>query len=225
MKITEKITITNECYSELFKRIEDKSVDLVLTDPPYGMDFQSSRRKEKHIKIENDNNLEWLPNWCKDIKRVAKEDSHLYIFCSWHNIDIFKKELEKHFKIKNILIWEKNNHGSGDLQGDYAPKYEMCIFINNGKKLIGGRDSNIIKAKRTNNDLHPTQKPVNLMEYFIEKSTKKGDLVLDTFSGSFPTAEACHNTDRQFKGCEINDKYFNDAVIRLTNHVGQTKLF
>src|SRR5690606_40391432 len=64
----------------------------------------------------------------------------LYIFCSWHKVDIFKQELEKYFKIKNILIWEKNNTGMGDLYGDYAPKYEMCIFINNGKDLNNGRD-------------------------------------------------------------------------------------
>lgn len=225
MNITDKITITNEDCIELFKRVSDKSIDLVLTDPPYGMEFQSGYRKVKHEKIQNDDNLLWLPNWCKEIKRVVKEDSHLYIFCSWHKVDIFKQELEKYFKIKNILIWEKNNTGMGDLYGDYAPKYEMCIFINNGKELNNGRDANIIKAQRTNNELHPTQKPVNLMEYFIEKSSKKNDLVLDCFGGSFSTAIACHNTDRNFIGCELDSDYYEKAIQRIKNHVSQQKLF
>lgn len=225
MNITDKIQLFNEDCFDTFKRIEDNSVDLVLTDPPYGMSFQSGRRKEKHEKILNDDNLEWLPEWCKEIKRVSKEDSHLYIFCSWHKIDVFKIELEKYFKIKNILIWEKNNHGSGDLFGDYAPQYEMCIFINNGKNLNNGRHSNIIRAKRTNNENHPTQKPVNLMEFLILKSTKQNDLVLDTFGGSFSTAKACHNTKRRFIGCEIKKEYFDSSVKSLQSLCNQQTLF
>lgn len=225
MQIGEFINMTNQDCFDLFKSIGDKSIDLVLTDPPYGMSFQSGHRKEKHEKILNDDNLDWLPKWCEEIHRVSKDHSHLYIFCSWHKIDVFKIELEKYFKIKNILIWEKNNTGMGDLYGDYAPQYEMCIFINNGKNLNNGRHSNIIKAKRTNNELHPTQKPVNLMEFLIQKSTKQNDLVLDTFSGSFSTAIACKNTKRRFIGCEINKEYFDNALDRIKLLSNQQKLF
>lgn len=225
MKITDKIEITNEDCMELLKNIDDNSIDLILTDPPYGMNYQSNMRKNKHIRILNDDNLDWLPSWIYEIKRVCKKDSHLYIFCSWHNIDIFKFEIEKYFKVKNILIWEKNAFGMGDLEGDYAPKYEMCIFINNGKKINGKRESNIIKASRTNNELHPTQKPVNLLEFLIEKSTNINDIVLDTFAGSFSTAKACFNTNRRFIGSEINKIHFENAVKELKNHVSQLKLF
>lgn len=189
------------------------------------MSFKSSRRKDKHKVIENDDNLYWLTDWVNDLFRVMKEDSHMYIFCSWHNIDVFKKELEAKFKVKNILIWEKNNHGSGDLTGDFAPKYEMCLFINNGKKLNGKRESNIIKAKKTDNELHPTQKPVNLMEYLIEKSSEKGDLVMDCFSGSGTTAIACHNTGRRFIGWEIDNDYYNTSIKRLQQHQQQLTMF
>ena len=100
----------------------------------------------------------------------------------------------------------------GDLLGDYAPKYEMILFCSNGeKKLTGGRDPNIIKAKRTTNDLHPTEKPVNLIRYLIEKSSKKGDLVLDTFAGSFSTAKACIETGRNFLCFEIEQEYCTKA--------------
>lgn len=226
MKITEYIELHNCDNRILMPKIKDNSIDLILTDPPYGMEFQSGHRKVKHEKIKDDNNLYWLPNFCSELKMIVKEDAHIYIFCSFHNIDIFKHEFQKLFNVKNILIWEKNNTGMGDLYGDYAPQYEMILFCSNGKKkLNNGRDSNIIKAKRTNNENHPTEKPINLMQYFIEKSSKVGDLVADFYSGSGSTAIACHNTKRNFIGCEI-DKYFYDKSIdKIKNHTSQQKLF
>ena len=162
--------VYNEDCLETMKRMEDNSIQMLLSDIPYGMEFQSNHRKEKHIKIQNDDNVNWFPAWAKQIDRVCEDDAHLYIFCSHHKVDFFKSEMEKYRKVKNILIWEKNNTGMGDLFGDYAPKYEMVLFCSNGKKkLNGGRDSNIIKANRTQNNLHPTEKPDDLMEYFINK--------------------------------------------------------
>jgi site-specific DNA-methyltransferase (adenine-specific) len=180
-----KQEIINEDWQIAIKQIANNSVDLVVTDPPYGMSFQSNYRKVKHKSIQNDGNLDWLGEWVKELKRVCKDEAHLYIFCSWHHIDQFKQQVEALFNVKNILIWEKNNTGMGDLEGDYAPKYEMILFCSNGKKkLNGGRDANILKTKRTQNENHPTEKPINLIKYFIEKSSNKGDLVLDTFGGS-----------------------------------------
>lgn len=213
--------VYNEDCLEAMKRMPDKSVDLVLTDIPYGMDFQSNHRKEKHLKIQNDIDVNWFPNWIKEIDRVSKDDAHLYIFCSHHKIDFFKSEIEKFRKVKNILIWEKNNTGMGDLFGDYAPKYEMVLFCSNGnKKLNGGRDANIIKANRTQNNLHPTEKPVNLMEYFISKSSNQDDLVLDTFAGSGSTLVACKNTNRNFIGFEIETFYIDTINKRLQSVQG-----
>lgn len=204
--------------------IKDKSVDLLLTDLPYGMDFVSNRRKEKHMAIQNDNNLDWLPGWLIEMKRVCKEEAHLYIFCSWHNVDIFKQEVSKYFNVKNILIWEKNNTGMGDLEGDYAPKYEMILFCSNGvKKLNNGRDPNIIKARRTQNEYHPTQKPVSILKFLVSKSTKPGDIVLDTFAGSFSTARACKELGRNWICFEI-EKVYCDIAIQLLNG-SQEELF
>ena len=199
-------------WVEGIKAVENESVDLVVTDPPYGMSFQSNYRTIKHKAILNDDNLDWLPKWKAELKRVCKPEAHLYIFCSWHNVDIFKKELSEVFNVKNILIWRKNNTGMGDLEGDYAPQYEMIIFCSNGqKKLNGGRDSNVLDAKRTGNDNHPTEKPVNIIRYLIEKSSKPGDLVLDTFAGSFSTAKACKEIKRNFICFEIEESYCRTA--------------
>lgn len=204
--------IVNMDWNNAIKQVPDKSIDLVVTDPPYGMKFQSNHRKVKHKSIQNDDNLDWLESWVVELKRVCKDEAHLYIFCSWHNIDLFKEKVGAYFQVKNILIWEKNNTGMGDLEGDYAPKYEMILFCSNGsKKLNGGRDANILKAKRTGNENHPTEKPVNLIRYLIEKSSNKGDLVLDTFAGSFSTAQACKEIGRDFICFEIEPEYCRTA--------------
>lgn len=220
------ITLKNQDCMEMLSEIDDKSIDLILTDPPYGMDFQSNNRKKKHKKIEGDTNLEWLPMLISELSRVVKDNSHLYIWCSWHKVDVFKIELEKHFKIKNLIVWAKNGGGMGDLKGGYGGRHEICFFINNGKDLNGSRDTDVIdKAYRTGNEYHPTQKPVNLMEYFIEKSSKKGDLVMDCFSGSGSTAIACHNTGRRFVGSELDEEFFKTSVQRIKTIQNQQRLF
>lgn len=82
--------IVNMDWKEAIKQVSDKSIDLVVTDPPYGMKFQSNHRKVQHKSIQNDDNLDWLESWVIELKRVCKDEAHLYIFCSWHNIDLFK---------------------------------------------------------------------------------------------------------------------------------------
>ena len=88
----------------------------------------------------------------------------------------------------------------------------MIIFCSNGeKKLNGGRDSNILKANKTGNVNHPTEKPLPLLSYLIEKSTQKVDIVLDTFAGSFSTAQAAIQTGRRFIAFEIEEEYCKKA--------------
>ena len=213
--------VFNECCFSGTKRLKDKSMQMLLTDIPFGMQLQSNRRKEKHTKIQNDDNIDWFPQWIKEMDRVCEDDAHLYIFCSHHNIEIFKNEIQKYRKVKNILIWEKNNTGMGDLYGDYAPKYEMVLFCSNGnKKLNGGRDSNIIKANKTQNNLHPTEKPIDLMEYFIQKSSEEDDVILDTFAGSGATLIGAKNTRRNYIGWETEEDYCKIIEKRLSQVQG-----
>ena len=218
--------IINADCLDILKDLPDKCIDLLCTDPPYAMNFQSNHRQIKHKKIENDNNLNWLPEWCEQISRVIKDNAHLYIFCSWHNIDVFKQEIEKYIKVKNILIWAKNNTGMGDLKNDYAPQYEMIIYCNpQNKPLNNSRDSNILRFNRTNNSNHPTEKPISLISYLIDKSSKENDLVLDTFAGSCPVAIACHNLKRRFICIEKDYDYWKASVERLKDAQSQLKLF
>ena len=155
---------------EFMKTLPDKCIDLVLTDPPYGMSFQSNHRTVKHEKIVNDNNLDWLPDFIKESYRLLKDNTHAYFFCSLHNVDVFKQEIEKYFEVKNILVWVKNNTGMGDLEGDYAPQYGFCIYSRKGnRKLNEGRHSNILQFNRTGNIHHPTEKPLDLFSFLIRK--------------------------------------------------------
>lgn len=89
--------ILNDDCMNILKQLPDKCIDLVLTDPPYGMNFCSNYREKKYEHIENDDNLDWLSGWCKEINRIRKDDAHIYIFCSWHKVDVFKQEVEKFF--------------------------------------------------------------------------------------------------------------------------------
>jgi len=193
---------------EYMKSLPDKCIDLILTDPPYWMSFVSGHRNIKHKAIENDDNLDWLEDYIKEIWRIIKDDWHCYLFCSMHFIDIFVLTIKKYLPYKNILIWEKNNTWMGDLEWDYAPKYEFCIYCSNWtRKLNNWRDPNIMKWNKTWNELHPTQKPVEMFAYLIEKSTKPWDIVLDCFAWSGTTAVACIETWRNYIVIEKEPKY------------------
>ena len=201
---------------ELMKDIADKSIDMILTDPPYGINFQSHRRKVLHKRITNDINLDWLDCYFKQCSRIMKDNTAIYCFCSWHNIDIFKSIFEKYFKLKNILVWVKNNHGSGDLKASYAPKHEFILYGNKGRKLFNGkRMEDVFFANKTKNNFHPTEKPTDLLKQFIQNSTEENDIVFDGFMGSGSTGVACINTNRSFIGIELDPKYFEIAKERI----------
>ena len=206
-----------DCLEVMDKLIEEGVVvDCILTDPPYGINFKSNYRKEKYSYIENDNNLDFIKNYFSRCYALLKEDTHIYCFCSWHNIDKFKMEFEKYFKLKNIIVWEKNNTSMGDLKGSYAPKHEFILYGHKGRRLRNGfRYADIIKAKRTNNKLHPTQKPVDLLELLLKQSTNENEIALDCFMGSGSTGVACMNTNRKFIGIELDENYFNIAKQRI----------
>lgn len=219
--------IKADVFENLIRYVKQNTVDLVVTDPPYGMEFKSNHRKEKHISIQNDDNLDWLEDWMKDVRYVCKEDAHIYMFCSMHHVDVFVSAAKKVFGThKNILIWKKNNTGMGDLEGDYAPQYEMIVYISNGKKKLNGRrDSNIIEFNRTGNEHHPTEKPIDMIRYLICKSSEKGDLVLDCFNGGGTTVLSCIEEQRNFIVFEIEDVHFNTSVKRTKNLITAPKLF
>ena len=209
---------------DIMKKMNNESVDLILTDPPYGIDFQSHRRKDVYKKIQNDTSLEWLDTFFKDANRIMKTNTAIYVFCSWHNIDKFKIAFEKYFKLKSIIVWVKNNHGSGDLKGSYAPRHEFILYGNKGRRLFEGkRYDDVVFFNKTGNKYHPTEKPVDLLNMYIENSSKENDIVFDPFMGSGSTGIAALNLNRKFIGVELDENYFNIAKKRIENKINDMK--
>ena len=214
---------------ELMNQIPDGSVDMVLTDPPYGMDYQSNRRvvSEKFVKIKNDKTLEWVDDFIDQCHRVMKTDSALYFFCSWHNMDYFKVAIERKFKLKNILVWVKNNHGSGDLKAGFAPKHEFIFYAHKGRSLFREkRISDVLEFPKIHSSklLHPTEKNVDMLELLTRQNSDSGQIVLDPFMGSGTTGVACANTCRKFICIEMDEKYFEIAKNRVESAYSKNEL-
>ena len=198
------------------------------------MNYRSNRRKktDRFDKIMNDkDNYNLIQEYFQKCNRIMKDNTAIYSFCSWHNIDFFKHEFEKYFKLKNILIWNKNNHGTGDLKGSYAPKYEFILFGHKGRTLLRGKripdviDCDKIPSKKLT---HPTEKPQELLEIFIEQSSDKGDIIFDGFMGTGSCGIVAVNLDRSFIGIELNANYFEVAQNRIETaklNVRQNRLF
>ena len=107
--------VYGDCLERMCE-LDKESIDLLLTDPPYGINYVSNRRKVKYSRIVNDKNLDWLDDFANLCYEKLKNDSVAYIFCSWYNIDIFLNAFKKKFVIKNVLVWVKENAGMGDLK-------------------------------------------------------------------------------------------------------------
>lgn len=211
------ILLQGDCL-KLIPLFGENNVDMVLTDPPYGMAFRSNHRKVPYPEIENDQDLHWLPSFTEALSGVMKIPSSAVSFCSWHKVASFQTAYEKFFNIKNLLVWEKNNTGMGDLKGSFAPKHELAFYMTKGRVLIhGSRDPDILKFAKTKNELHPTQKPVDLLKYLLVKLTNPGDVVLDPFMGSGSTGVACQELGRNFIGIERDPGYFAIAKERIEN--------
>jgi len=224
------ITITNEDCLDMFKRMEDESADLALTDPPYGIEFRSKQRKKseqlptvKGIANDHKNNLPFLEEVAGQLYRVLKPDTHLYWFTRWDKVEDHLPMLRRvGFKVKNNLIWLKGGGGMGDTAGAYAPDYECILFGHKGRRPL-----NEVDGKKRHSDVlrfvkipphrlqHSHQKPVQLLEFLIRKSSAPGDLVVDPFVGSGSTALAARNTGRRFVGAEITPEIYNVAVSNL----------
>lgn len=191
---------------ELIKNISDKSIDLTITDPPYGMSFQSNHRKVKHNKIINDD--KFPVNFLNDLFRVTRKA--VYVFCRWDNL----VELPKP---RSVIAWVKNNWSMGDLKHEHGRQWEAICFYPMEEHEFNKRIPDVIHANRTGNNLHPTEKPVELIRELIK--CNKGDLVFDPFAGSGSTLLASKQEGRDFLGFEIEENYINIINKRLKQQV------
>jgi site-specific DNA-methyltransferase (adenine-specific) len=216
----ELTTIYNgDCLDVMDYLIEQGiKVDAIITDPPYGMNYDRHIKEKRHDKIKNDISLYWLPEALSKLNNLLSDDSPIFMFCSYHNIDIFKKEFEKVFKLRNILVWDKRGMGMGDLKTTFGATYELILYGNKGRvELNGERDRDVIYSNRTGNNLHPTQKPQDIIQYMIKKTTNVNDLIFDGFAGSFTTCVAAEQLNRRSIGIELEKKYCDIGIKRLNS--------
>jgi site-specific DNA-methyltransferase (adenine-specific) len=201
---------------EVMKQIPDGSVDLVLTDPPYGMALKPQRgsSKFKGVEIAGDKSLEWLPAYADELHRVA--NNVILSFVDWAHLRDFQTEYERvGFKIKNVIVWHKDWFGMGN---NFRPNYELCILACKTNVVTKSNNlSNVLKVRRLSPQkmTHVAEKPVALLEILIKELTNEGASILDTFMGTGSTGVACANTGRNFIGIEQDAKYFEIAKARI----------
>lgn len=193
--------ICGDCL-DILPKIPDGAVDLVLTDPPYGMNFVSNMRKVKYAPIVGDDALP------VDLITAAmlKARRGTYCFCRWNNLCMMPEP-------KSVLAWIKNGGSMGDLEHEHGRAWEMICFYPAPHHQFIKRITDVIYADRTGNICHPTQKPVAAIAQLIAANV--GDLILDPFLGSGTTAVAAKQLGRRFIGIEISMDYCKIAEDRL----------
>lgn len=199
---------------QVLKSADFPKFSLLLTDPPYGMDFKSGFvDSEKWERIANDQRHETI-DIIEQVFAAAKphllDDAHIYVFGHPNEIEHIKPIFERYFVLKNIMIWDREVIGMGDLK-TYGRSFDVVYFGYNKtwKDLNGPRDRDVLRFSRVapGNLKHPTEKPLDILQYLIKKSTNPEDWVLDPFAGSFTTCEASMETGRNSYGIELNEKY------------------
>jgi site-specific DNA-methyltransferase (adenine-specific) len=226
MKITDKITVTNEDNLTLMARYPDKYFDLAIVDPPYGIGADENAFKNgvnckangfKEHKKSNWDNAIPTKDYFDELKRVSKNQ------IIWGG-NYFTEHLPP---VMSWIIWDKMQYNFSFSHGEMAWNSfntKLLIF-----KYARGNESGfapkIPSGMKQGLNIHPTQKPIALYKYCLENFANEGDKILDTHFGSGSIAIACHDYGFDLTACELDTEYFEKSVKRLKNHVAQQKLF
>jgi len=211
-------------YEKLFK---ENKADLLMTDPPYNVDYES---KSTGMKIQNDNKsdddfLQFLTDAFNNCAINLKLGCSFYIFHSdWYGLEFRQSIKNSDLELKQNLIWAKNSMVMG--RQDYQWQHEPCLY--GWKKgashswYSDRKQTTIIKYdKPTKSKLHPTMKPVGLIEYLIKNSSKQEDIILDPFLGSGSTLIACEKQSKICYGIELDPIYVDVIIERWQNFTGK----
>ena len=210
---------------ELLDQIKSESIDLIVTDPPYKIVKGGCTNKAvkytgtNHDELKNGtlfgkNEIkfnEWIPKLYDKIK----DGGHIYIMCNDRNMrEILNVAHESKFKLLNILTWKKTKHNPNRY---YLKNSEFIVMLRKGKAVnINNMGTyQVLEKPNVEKKIHPSDKPVQLMEILVENSSKPNELVFDPFMGACSVGMACLNTQRRFLGSELDDKYFKICKQRL----------
>lgn len=214
MKLTDKITITNEDNMELMARYPDKYFELAIVDPPYGIGIDGQKKsinknpkhnRKEHTKKEWDKSIP-EEEYFEELFRVSKNQ------IIWGG-NYFTKHLKP---TKAWIFWYKGQRDLTMSDGEMA----WTSFSTVTRQVEINR-AELIKQ----NTFHPTEKPYKLYKWLLDKYAKPGDKILDTHLGSGSIAIACHDYGFELTACELDKDYYEKAIDRIRNHVSQQRLF
>ncbi len=212
MKIIQEFVnqiITGDCV-KVMKELPTASIDFIATDPPYLVNYQSHDGRS----IANDDTNEWLAPAFAEMYRVLKYDRFLLSFYGWNKVDhFFAAWKAAGFRPVGHLVWTKDYHSNERFVRYSHESAYLLAKGNPAQPQVVLRD--VLDWKYTGDDLHPTQKPVMAFLPVIMAFSRKGDIVLDPFSGSGTTAIATRALDRRYIGIEIDPTYARIAEERI----------
>ncbi len=213
------LSITNEDNMELMARYPDKYFDLAIVDPPYGIDADvknstdKMQTKKSAAKSKKYGSQLWdsdIPTdeYFDELKRVSKKQ----IIWGANYFGL----------VGGMIYWHKNVTMPTYSTGELA--WVSCM---NKLDFVDITWHGMIQHDMSNKEtrIHPTQKPVALYKWLLDKYAKQGDKILDTHLGSGSIAIACHDYGFDLTACELDKEYFDKAMTRINNHVAQQKLF
>ena len=217
---------------QLMKEIPANSVDAIITDPPYNISRDNNFTTMGRAGIDFG---EWdkdfdLTSWIKVAEPLLKKGGNIVIFNSWKNMTNITKSLEENgFEVKDLIRWKKTNAMPRNRDRRFITDYEVAVWaVKKGGKWTFNRLSDTYEIPEIVGGLtpksekieggHPTQKPIYVMEWLIERLTNEGDVVLDPFMGSGTTGVACKNLNRKFIGVELDENYYNIAYNRINGY-------
>lgn len=210
---------------ELMKDIPDKSVDMVLTDPPFKMTKNGKSCRPNYMPASSTETFFKSPllkpeDWMSECFRILKDQTHFYTFCNINDIQEYLNVASKvGFQLHNIIDMIKDTK----MPNRWYLKYtERILFFRKGKaKRINdptSRDYFFVNTPTLKSGKrHPTEKPLTLVEKLISNSSNEGDLIVDLFVGGGTTLLAAKNLNRQFIGIEKEEEYYNICLERLKN--------
>ncbi|MCY7485827.1 DNA-methyltransferase [Paenibacillus alvei] len=219
-----------DCITGAKQHILDESLDLIICDPPYNLGFggttQTKSKKPRFSIIANDNlsrreYQRFTLQWLREAYRTLKTRRHIYIFIDWRMYPLMALWVQKTgFIIKNCIVWDKDRMGMG---WQYRYRHELIIMAVKGKQKVRRistrRDTDVWRIPRIpgTKTIHPTEKPVALMERIVLNSSEEGERIGDFFLGSGPVVEAAYRTGRCVEGFEIDPAYYEIAKGRVVD--------
>lgn len=219
-----------DCIAGARKYIANESLDLIICDPPYNLGFggtsQTKSKKPRFSIIANDNlshreYQRFTLSWLREAYRTLKIGRHIYIFIDWRMYPFMALWMRRTgFTIKNCIVWDKTHMGMG---WQYRYRHEFIIMATKGaqraRRISTRSDTDIWRIARIpgTKTVHPTEKPIELMERIVLNSSEAGELIGDFFLGSGPVVEAASKHGRRVAGFEIDPVYCEIAKGRASS--------